>query len=529
MPSVHLHGVTHAYTSALSVLVEVDLDVAVAAHPPGWVGVVGENGSGKSTLLRLLAGELSPTWGSVDVQATVPPRLVPQCCGTLTEEVVGFARTWDGVAERLRRRLDLDPDDLDRTTGRGWEALSAGQRQRWQIAAALADEPEVLLLDEPTNHLDGHARELLLDEPTNHLDGHARELLLGVLEGFTGLGLVVSHDRSVLERLTTRTLRVHQQRVELHAGAYGAASERWRAAEAAERVAHDRARREARRQRRILAEVRRDRHSAEAGPRRERRLAGADQPDAREAGRKRAQEKAEASLGQRVGQQHARLARAEEVVDRFDLRRARGGDVRFRHTDTGRRVLATVTGDVRHAGGEIWLRGVDVALHRGEHVHLAGPSGAGKTTLLRACCDVLAESAEEVAELPQELEDPLVEVARIAALPAELKGRVLGTVALLGVDPERALVTAEPSPGEARKLALARGLASEASVLVLDEPTNHLDLPSIERLQAALEAFPGALLLVTHDDLLAGAVTDTTWRVDAGQVEVAIGPLVARG
>ncbi len=100
---------------------------------------------------------------------------------------------------------------------------------------------------------------------------------------------------------------------------------------------------------------------------------------------------------------------------------------------------------------------------------------------------------------------------------------MLGTVALLGVDPERVLVTAEPSPDEARKLALARGLASEASVLVLDEPTNHLDLPSIERLQAALEAFPGALLLVTHDDLLAGSVTQTTWRLLGGRVEVSCG------
>ena len=128
-----------------------------------------------------------------------------------------------------------------------------------------------------------------------------------------------------------------------------------------------------------------------------------------------------------------------------------------------------------------------------------------------------------MAELPQELEDPLAEVARIAALPAELRGRVLGTVALLGVDPERVLVTAEPSPDEVRKLALARGLASEASVLVLDEPTNHLDLPSIERLQAALEAFPGALLLVTHDDLLAGSVTQTTWRLLGGRVKVSCG------
>jgi len=501
---VHLHGVTHAYTSALSVLIDVDLDVVVAPHTPGWVGVVGENGSGKSTLLRLLAGELSPTAGTVEVQATVPSRLVPQSCEELTTEVVGFARTWDGVSERLRRRLDLDPNDLDPAIGRGWDALSPGQRQRWQIAAALAEDPEVLLLD----------------EPTNHLDDHARELLLGVLEAFTGLGFVVSHDRSVLERLTSRTLRVNQHRLELHAGAYGAASERWRAAEAAERLAHDRARRELRRQRRILADVRRDRHSAEAAPRRERRLAGADQPDAREAGRKRAQDKAEASLGQRIGQQHARVARAEEAADHFELRRDRGGDVRFRHTGSGRRVLAAVTGDVRHAGGEVWLHDVDVALHRGGHVHLAGPNGAGKTTLLGAVLAALAATTEQVAELPQELADPVAEVARVAVLPADLKGRVLGTVALLGVDPERVLVTGEPSPGEARKLALARGLASEASVPILDEPTNHLDLPSIERLQDALVDFPGALVLVTHDDVLAAAVTDTTWRITDGRVEV---------
>jgi ATPase subunit of ABC transporter with duplicated ATPase domains len=76
---------------------------------------------------------------------------------------------------------------------------------------------------------------------------------------------------------------------------------------------------------------------------------------------------------------------------------------------------------------------------------------------------------------------------------------VLGTVATLGVDPDRVLVTDAPSPGEARKLALARFLAGSASVLVLDEPTNHLDLPAIEQVESALDEYRHTVLLVSHD------------------------------
>jgi ATPase subunit of ABC transporter with duplicated ATPase domains len=100
-----------------------------------------------------------------------------------------------------------------------------------------------------------------------------------------------------------------------------------------------------------------------------------------------------------------------------------------------------------------------------------------------------------------------------------VRGRVLSLVAALGVDPDRLLASAAPSPGEARKLALALGLGRHAWCLVLDEPTNHLDLPSIERLEEALVAYPGALVLVSHDDRFAGACTATTWRVTGGQVD----------
>ena len=506
MPSIHLGGLSYAHTAATPVLDHVDLDLATSGEGGGasWVGVVGANGSGKTTLLRLLAGALSPDAGRLDVHASGPVVLVPQEVGVLDDAVRAFAWTWDGHAERLRSRLDLDPDDLDPATGRGWEALSPGQRKRWQVAAALAAEPDVLLLDEPTNHLDADARALLID----------------ALRAHRGLGLVVSHDRHVLDELTGRTLRLVGGRAELHVGSYRDAAPRWRAEEAARREAHDRARREATRERRLLADLRRDRHGAEAGARRERRLAGASQPDAREAGRKKAQAKAEAAIAARVRQVNTRVARAEGRRDDIEVVRDHRGAVRFAHAPTGRRVLAQVVGDVRHAGGEVWLHAVDVTLERGERVHLRGANGAGKSTLLRAVLDALVSAGEEVAVLPQELADPLAELAAVRGLDPQVRGRVLGVAALLGVDPDRVLVTDRPSPGEIRKLVLARFLAGSASVVVLDEPTNHLDLPAIESLEAALGDHGGALVLVTHDDHLAAATTSTVWEVADGRVVV---------
>ncbi len=502
--TLHLRGVSYARTAAATILDDATLNLAMPGdhEPHPFIGVVGANGAGKSTLLHLLTGALTPTAGDIVVASSLPPRLVPQDVGELTDDIRGFAWQWDGIAERLRRRLDLDPDDLDPTLGRGWHALSPGQRQRWQLAAALAEQPDVLLLDEPTNHLDAAARGLVLD----------------VLSGFDGLGLIVSHDRAVLERLTHRTLRLHRGRLDLHAGSYVEAAARWRASAAAERTAHDRARREVTREQRLRADLRRDRHSAEVAPRRERRLAGASQPDAREAGRRFVQRKAEAALARRVAQANARVSRAEAAAGAFDLHREPGGAVGFRSMDTGRRILAQLTGDVMHAGGEVHLHDVDVALHRGQRVRITGANGAGKSTLIAALLEALAATAEQVGSLPQELPDPAGVVAGVVALDPDQRGRVLGTLAMLGVDPDRVLVTADPSPGEARKLALARFLSSSASVLVLDEPTNHLDLPSIERLEAALRDWPGALLLVTHDDTLAAAATDTTWTVADGAV-----------
>jgi ATPase subunit of ABC transporter with duplicated ATPase domains len=147
-----------------------------------------------------------------------------------------------------------------------------------------------------------------------------------------------------------------------------------------------------------------------------------------------------------------------------------------------------------------------------------GDNGSGKSTLLGALLAACTLPRERVLYLPQDLSAAerralLTEVRR---QPTETRGRSLSLIAALGVDPDWLLASAEPSPGEARKLALALALSRNAWLLVLDEPENHLDLPSIERLEAALRDYPGALVLVSHDDTLAAKLTTRTWQISDG-------------
>jgi ATPase subunit of ABC transporter with duplicated ATPase domains len=124
--------------------------------------------------------------------------------------------------------------------------------------------------------------------------------------------------------------------------------------------------------------------------------------------------------------------------------------------------------------------------------------------------------------LPQELtrEEGVRLLSGLDSLPRDRRGRVLSVVAALGVDPEELLVSGRPSPGEARKLAIALGLGIGAWGMLLDEPTNHLDLPAVERIESALEAYPGALLVVTHDETFATRTTNTKWRLHSGELSV---------
>jgi ATPase subunit of ABC transporter with duplicated ATPase domains len=514
MSSIRLSGVSFSYRDSVDILSRVSLDVY-----PGWTGIVGENGSGKSTLLALMAGALAPTAGLVTRE---PEDAVVVSCaqrlGATTPEMHELAAAWTRDETRLRARLALEPADLDR-----WSTLSPGERKRWQIGAALAAQPDVLLLD----------------EPTNHLDAPARALLLGALARFGGIGLVVSHDRTFLEELTTHTLRVHRGSVEMFRGTYAHARATWHEREQALRQSHEQARQEERAlERRRVAEQQK-RAGAERQIIARHRMKGPKDSDARGILAKNKAMYAEARHGRNASILRRAVERATEHTASLEITRERGRSLFVDYEPAPMPFLASVeraeiaagdpAGDspgdqaANDQAAPVILRDVRVALGRESRVHIAGPNGAGKTTLMRAllrAAQAPEQRREHILYLPQVMEPELV-ASHLRAMHEHdraTRGRILQVAAALGLDPERVMATDEPSPGEIRKLALARGLGMGAWALFLDEPTNHLDLPSIERLEAALSDYPGAIVLVSHDQPFARALTSTVWRLESGRV-----------
>ncbi|WP_141619851.1 ATP-binding cassette domain-containing protein [Myxococcus sp. AB036A] len=500
MSSVRAHCVSFAFSDAVPVLSEVDFHLSA-----GWTGLVGANGAGKSTLLRLLAGELTPTEGHLQFEPSAPTlRLCRQEVEALTPDISAFAESWDSVARRLHGQLGLDVTALER-----WPTLSPGERKRWQVGAALAAEPHLLLLD----------------EPTNHLDAEARTWLVSALRRFRGLGIVVSHDRDLLESLTTSTLRVHHGSARLWPGAYTAARAHWEAEREAEIATHQQARAEQRRAAHLLDQARREQQSADAARHTRKRLKNKYDNDARSMGAKVVAGWAEAGAGRRVGNARRELERVSESVGEFTADKTVGRSVFLDYVRAPNPWLFTLDVPGLRAGDVELLGPVNLSVSREARVRIEGPNGAGKSTLVRALLENARIPLERVLYLPQDVsaDEARATLDAVRALPPEERGRVLSLVAALGVDPERLLASEQPSPGEVRKLLIARGLGQHAWALVLDEPTNHLDLPSIERLEAALREYPGALMLVTHDTSFAQACTSEVWRVEHGQVTVTSG------
>lgn len=497
---IEARGVSVAFRASTPVLDDVHLHLTA-----GWYGLVGANGAGKTSLLRLFAGDLAPSAGAVRVlPADASVVLVAQSVEELTPDVRAFVEASSGRAASLRGRLRLDAELGERALDH-WHTLSPGERKRWQLGAALAADPDILLLD----------------EPTNHLDRGGRALLVNALATFGGIGVVVSHDRELLDELPSAILRVHSARVTLHKGGYGTARAEWEIARRAEEAAHASAKREVRALEARLVTARDEHASVERMRNAKHRMKNIHDHDANDGLSTFRVDSAAARAGKTVGVVRASLRRAERAVPTILRDRTLGGHVFATYERAPRSRLLHFEAQSLEVGTTTLLRDVRVDVERTDRLRITGPNGAGKTTLSRALFAAAPESVRaRTLYLPQEIEPAAVQASLddLWSSPAEERGRVLTVFAALGSDPERLLGRrdASLSPGEARKLALARGLGSHAWALVLDEPTNHLDLPSIERLEAALVAFPGAIVLVTHDDALARATTTRELAIEGG-------------
>jgi ATP-binding cassette subfamily F protein 3 len=491
------------------------------------VALSGPNGAGKTTLLRILAGETEKHGGELAFAKGTRVALHDQRPPlerelTLREYVLSGARDLVALEQELARleqamaggahdqatlnRYAAAQARLEHAGGYGWrdhatsvlrglgfadehldrrlQTFSGGELTRASLARALGGDPDLLLLDEPTNHLDVASLEWLERE----------------LASLDAAVILVAHDRWFLEAVATATLEVVAGKGTFFPGPWHA----WRR-EKASRMLH--AQKEVERVERDIERLERfvERFRAKKSKARQ----------------------AQAKVTQ-IGRLAEQRSAAAEEVELLSRRRRSLGFEFLRPARSGRTVVEAGGLELR-IGERVLLSGASFALERGEHVALVGPNGSGKTTLLETLLGRrepaagrlrLGHGVEPAYFSQQELEldtrgSVLQCVQTMTGLSRPDAQSLLGKFLFSGWD-EHEKQAAVLSGGERRRLALAVTVASGANLLVLDEPTNHLDLESREALEAALDAFPGTVLLVSHDRALLDGIAERTLAIEEG-------------
>jgi ATP-binding cassette subfamily F protein uup len=463
------------------------------------VGLIGRNGTGKSSLLKIVAGEQTADAGEVWRQPGLRFGYVPQepvfAPGHSIYEAVA-----EGVGEACKLLLayheathamaqgEADLDEFDRLTHEleahdAWrlssrveetltrlelpadvavDTLSGGQKKRVALARALVAEPELLLLD----------------EPTNHLDFAAIEWLEGLLKGYGGALLFITHDRRFLDNVANRIVELDRGQLREYQGnftAYQIKKAEQLEVEAAQNRKFDKFWKQEEVWIRKGIEARRTRNEG-------------------------------------------RVRRLESLRRERDARINRLGQVGFA-LDAGER-SGKLVAELEHVsygyGDRTLIRDLTCRIIRGDKLGLIGPNGCGKTTLIRLILGELQPDQGKVRQgtnlqvayfdqFRNKLDDEatLIDTISPGSDYVEIGGQRKHVISYLEeflFPPERARAKVSAlSGGERNRLLLARLFARPANLLVLDEPTNDLDIDTLELLEALLQDYAGTVILVSHD------------------------------
>jgi len=468
--------------SSLAIFENLNLD-----FQEGWSCVVGSNGSGKSTLLKLISKEIKYENGTI--KGNDLTYYCPQNTEYQPKNLEDFMLTFNSKSFKIREMLDIKDYWLYQ-----WNNLSHGERKRLQLALALFEEPDILLVD----------------EPTNHLDGKSKKILLNALKSFKGIGILVSHDRELLDNLSQASIILKNKNVIAFKSSFSKAMIEYNKNIEFLEKTQIKQNTELKKLKKAI-QLQREKVS-QSKKRFSKKSIDKNDSDSRNKvnlAKLTGKDKNDGQIITKLQSKQKQLLSNAIMTDKtYKL------GIEFNSIKSKNIFPILIKNNILMLSETKKLTYPTLTINEYDKIGIIGENGSGKSSFFNNILNTI-DLKDEYLYIPQEItnEESKKFFDEINGLSNDIKGEIYTIIRKLSSDPIKLQDSFLPSPGEIRKLMIAKGLLENPSLIILDEPTNHMDLDSIISLELALKEYDGTMIIISHDKAFLDTIVNDIWEL----------------